>query len=283
MSPITTSVATVTDSTCDIPHNTADLLRIRVVPTLLTLEGKTYEDGHRFSRSVFSHRMPCLTRPAMTAAVSSKAFESAYESALASGVHNAVSIHVSSRLSGIFDAATQAAESSGERVKPLDGGHIFMALGFQAILAAEAALEGAALDTMIRILDQARQRVRRIALIDTLEYLKRSGRVTWLRASIGDLLRVRLLVSIIDGLGRRIDKIRTKCRGLERLMTLARSWGRLERLAVLHSGVPDDARAFAEQLGNFTSHPLIVIEVTPVIGARVGPARLGLAARLGQV
>ena len=96
-------------------------------------------------------------------------------------------------------------------------------------------------------------------------------------------MRVRLLVSIIDGLGRRIDQIRTKSRGLERLVTLPRSWGRLELLAVLHSGVPEEARAFAEQLGNFTSHPLIVIEVTPVIGARVGPARLGLAARLGQV
>lgn len=283
MSSTTSAVAIVTDSTCDIPHDLADALRIRVVPALLTLEGETYKDGQGISRPEFYKRLPSLAEPAMTAAPSPMAFEAVYESALTSGAEHIVSIHVSSRLSGIFSSASQAAKSFGDRVRALDSRHVSMALGFQTILAAEASLEGAALDAVLRVADQAKQRARLIAFIDTLEYLKRSGRVTGLRAGLGDLLKVKLLIMVVEGLVERIDQIRTRSRALDKLVSIARSWGRLERLAVLHSGVPQEARAFTQQLGGFSSHPPIVTEVTPVIGAHVGPGSLGLAALLSQV
>jgi len=277
------SIAVVTDSTCDIPQDIADALHIRIVSALLTLDDQTYEDGTGLSRAEFYTRMPSLPKPAQTAAPSPLAFESAYESALASGAGHVVSIHVSSHLSGIFNAATQAAKCFGERVLALDGEHVSMALGFQAILAAEAALEGAALSAVLRVAEEARRRARLIALIDTLEYLKRSGRVTWLRAGIGDLLRVKLLVSVVNGWVKRIDMVRTKTRALERLQSIAGSWGRIDRLAVLHSGAPDAAHAYAEQVRSLSDHPLILTEVTPVIGAHIGPGCLGLAALLAPV
>lgn len=283
MSPGAASVAVVTDSTCDIPEDIADALHIRIVSALLTLEDRTYEDGRGLSRAEFYARMPSLPRPAQTAAPSPMAFASAYESALTSGAEHVVSIHVSSHLSGIFNAATQAAKGFGERVLALDGEHVSMALGFQAILAAEAALEGAALSAVVRVAEQARRRARLIALIDTLEYLKRSGRVTWLRAGLGDLLRVKLLVSVVDGWVKRIDMVRTRSRALGRLRSIADAWGRIDRLAVLHSGAAEAAREFAEQVRGLTDRPMILAEVTPIIGAHIGPGCLGLAAQLAPI
>lgn len=276
------AVAVVTDSTCDIPCDTVEALRISVVPALLTLDGSTYQDGPGISRSEFYRRIPQLSRPALTAAACPMAFETAYESALTSGAGYVVSIHASSRLSGIFNAASQGAKPFGDRVKALDGEHISMALGFQAILAAEAAQDGAVPSEVIRVAEGARRRARLIAVIDALEYLKRSGRVTWLRAGIGDLLRVKLVLSVVGGLVKRIDLIRTKTRALDKLKAIARSWGRIDRLAILHSAALEEALLLAEQMDGLSPQPLIVTEVTPVIGAHVGPGCLGLAALLGS-
>lgn len=281
MKPSAGTVAVVTDSTCDIPYETAEALKIGVVPALLTLDGSTYKDGPEISRSEFYRRIPELSRPALTASPSPAAFEAAYELALASGAQQVVSIHASSRLSGIFNAASQGAKPFGDRVKAFDGEHVSMALGFQAILAAEAAQRGAAAAEVMRVAEGARERARLIAVIDTLEYLKRSGRVSWLRAGIGDLLRVKLLLSVVGGLVKRIDLIRTKTRALENLKAIARSWGRIDRLAVLHSSALEEAYVLAEQMDDLSPQPLIITEVTPVIGAHVGPGCLGLAALLG--
>jgi DegV family protein with EDD domain len=277
------AVAIVTDSTCDIPQDIADSLRIRVVRALLTMDEMTYQDGVGLSRTEFYARMPSLAKPAQTAAPSPAVFESAYESAFLAGATNVVSIHVSSHLSGIFNAATQAAKGFGERVLALDSEQVSMALGFQAIRMAEAALAGAALSAVVHVAEEARRRARLIALIDTLEYLKRSGRVTWLRAGIGDFLRVKLLVTVVNGWVKRLDMVRTKTRALEKLQSIARSWGRIDRMAVLHSGAPEAAQVYAEQVRGLADQPMILSEVTPVIGAHIGPGCLGLAALLGPV
>jgi DegV family protein with EDD domain len=276
-------VAVVTDSTSDIPDHIAEALQIRIVPALVTVDDRTYIDGSGLSRSEFYARMPSLPRPALTAAPSPAAFEAVYDSALVSGAQQVISIHVSSRLSGIFNTASQAAKGFGERVMALDGGHVSMALGFQAIVAAEAALKGAAVNAVVRVAEEARRRARLIALIDTLEYLRRSGRVTWLRAGIGDLLRVRLIVSVVDGVVKRLEMVRTKGRALSRLGSIADSWGAIERLAVLHSGAVQDAAAIAGRMRDVGCNSLILAEVTPVIGAHIGPGCLGLAALLATV
>jgi len=276
------AVAIVTDSTCDIPPAIAESLGIRVVPALLTLDGTTFEDGLGLTRSEFYRRLPSLARPAQTASPSPHAFQSTYDSAFSAGAQSVVSIHASSRLSGIFNAASHAAKAFGDRVVALDGQHVSMALGFQAVVAAEAPRDGAPFEAVVRLAEKAREAVRLVAMIDTLEYLKRSGRVTWVRAGLGDLLRVKLLIAVVDGLVKRIDHIRTKARALERLHSIARSWGASDRLAILHSGVPQEAQALGERLRELTPLPPVFADVTPLIGAHVGPGSLGLAALLAQ-
>ena len=282
MSSGSPAVAIVTDSTCDIPPAIAESLGIRVVPALLTLDGTTFEDGLGLTRSEFYRRLPSLARPAQTASPSPHAFQSTYDSAFSAGAQSVVSIHASSRLSGIFNAASHAAKAFGDRVVALDGQHVSMAPGFQAVVAAEAPRDGAPFEAVVRLAEKAREAVRLVAMIDTLEYLKRSGRVTWVRAGLGDLLRVKLLIAVVDGLVKRIDHIRTKARALERLDSIARSWGASDRLARLHSGVPQEAQALGERLRELTPLPPVFADVTPLIGAHVGPGSLGLTALLAQ-
>jgi DegV family protein with EDD domain len=188
------------------------------------------------------------------------------------------SIHLSSRLSALIDMARQAAKTVGERIHVFDSLQVSLGLGFQVMEAATAALRDEPLEAIQEITRHARERAQVVAAIDTLEYLRRSGRVGWIRAGIGDLLRVKLLVRVADGVVQRIGEVRTKHKALDQLLGVAESWGPLERLAVLHSGVPEEAAAFAGRLRHLASRLPLIVDVTTAIGAHVGPGSIGLAA-----
>ncbi len=270
--------AIVTDSTSDLPAELAREMEIEVVPALVTVEGQTRQDGPDFSRQEFYRRLPLLREPATTAAPAPGAFETAYRKLLSGGARQVLSIHVSSRLSGLINMAQQAAKAVGDPVRVFDSLQVSMGLGFQVMEAAAAALRHEPLAVIEDAARRARERVKLVAMIDTLEYLKRSGRVSWIRAGIGDLLRVKLLIRVADGVVQRLGEVRTKHRALDQLIALAESWSPLERLAVLHSGAPEEAGAFAERLRHLTSRLPLVVDVTTAIGTHVGPGSIGLAA-----
>jgi fatty acid-binding protein DegV len=115
-------------------------------------------------------------------------------------------------------------------------------------------------------------------MIDTLVYLRRSGRVGWIRAGIGELLRVKLLIRVADGVVQRIGEVRTKHKALDQLLGIAESWSPLDRLAVLHSGVPEEAATFAERVRHLSDRTPLIVDVTTAIGTHVGPGSIGLAA-----
>jgi DegV family protein with EDD domain len=205
------------------------------------------------------------------------AFENIYRTLLDSGYERVLSIHVASQLSGMINSASQAAHAFDDRVNIFDSKSLTMGLGFQVMEAAEAALKGESLDSILEIVRSARERVRLVALIDTLEYLKRSGRISWLRASLGDLLQMKLLVNVIDGVVGRLGITRTHKKGILQLLSHVKSWGSLERLAVLHSGIPEEASEFVEKVRHLTSNPPLIVDVTTLIGTHVGPKAIGLA------
>jgi DegV family protein with EDD domain len=272
------ATAIVTDSTSDIPPEEAEALSIEVVPALVTVEGQSYEDGRGLSRLEFYRRLPFLREPATTAAPSPRVFEIAYEKVMAAGAERVLSMHVSSKLSGLIDVARIAAATFGDRVHVFDSLQVSLGLGFQAMEAAAVALAGASFDAILQAAQRARDRVRIVAMIDTLEYLRRSGRVSWMRAGLGDLLRVKLIVRVADGVVQRIGEARTKHRALDQLVTMATSWGPQERLAILHSAVPEEAAALAQRLRDLSARAPLIVDVTTVIGTHVGPGSLGLAA-----
>jgi len=270
-------VGIVTDSTSDVPVQDATQLGIQVVPAILVIDGESLQDGQELSRSDFYRRMSGFKNPATTASPSPAAFAQAYAALFEQGVEAVLSIHVASTLSGILNAAAQAARDFGERVKLFDSGQVSMGLGLQVIEAAHAAGQGAGLQDVVERARAARERVKLVALIRSLEYLRRSGRVSWLQAGVGDLLRIKLLLSVHDGLVEAAGRAHTWGKGWGELVQMARDWAPFERLAVLHSGIPDEAARMAGELRDLSRLEPAVVQVTTIIGAHVGPRSIGLA------
>jgi DegV family protein with EDD domain len=124
---------------------------------------------------------------------------------------------------------------------------------------------------------KARAAARLIAMIDTLEYLRRSGRVSWIQAGVGGLLKVKLIVEVKGGTVENIGRVRTRAKAFQQLKEYVQSQGPLSHLAVLHTAAADRARDFADDLVEFTESPPIVVEATTVIGTHVGPNAIGIA------
>ncbi len=270
-------VGIVTDSTSDIPPDERESLQIEVVPAVLTIEGKSYRDGKDLSRSDFYQRMPEFHQPATTAAPSPLAFEETFARIFDQGVEKILSLHIAAGLSGMLNSAAQAAKSFGQRVHVMDSGQVSMGLGFQAMEAATCALRGLSLAEVLEAAVSARARVSLVALIRSMEYLRRSGRVSWLQAGVGDLLQIKMLLTVRDGIVEALGRARTWSRGLDELVEFAHERGPFQRLAILHSGIPDEAAEVAGQLSRMSDEVPVIVQVTTVIGAHVGPRSIGLA------
>lgn len=270
-------VGIVTDSTADIPRELLDSLQIEMIPALLMIDGVTYEDGIQLSRADFYNNLPDYKQPPTTATPSSVFFEAAYRRLFERGIEQVVSIHVASKLSAIITAVSQAAQSFPDKVYVIDSGQLSLGLGFQVIEAAQAALQGQSVEQVLRLAESARKRVRVAALINSLEYLRRSGRVGWLRAGVGDLLRIKQILSVSEGAIHALGKARTFDRALKELLDIVGSWGACQRLAVLHTGIPEMAEQVAMGVRDRSATPPMIVEVTTIIGAHVGPGSIGLA------
>ena len=275
-------IAIVTDSTSDIPPEIAAQYDIAVIPAILIVEGQSYEDGVTLSREDFYRMLPTLQTLPTTAAPSSGTIRAVYEDRLSRGATQIVSLHVAASLSGITTAAHIAAEPFGDRVSVLDSGQLSLGLGFQVIAAAEAAAAGGALADVLDAIEGVRRRIQVVAMLDTLEYLKRGGRVSLLKAGLGAVLRMRFFVELHEGKVNLTEQVRTRAKALGRLWELVVSLGRVERFAVLHANAEDDARRLLQQLMPDLPIGALLVNVNTVIGTHVGPGALGFAAVLGK-
>ena len=272
-------IALVTDSTADIPAHLAQQYHVHVVPNLIVIDGRSYQDGAELSREEFYRRLPKMKTYPTTGTASAGVYQALYQRIFQNGVDKIISMHAASRLSGIINAATAAAREFGERVVVQDGEHITLGLGFQVLAAAEAIASHMPLPDLLALLQDVRRRVRVVAMLDTLEYVRRSGRVSWASARIGDLLHVKPFVEVRDG-GKvlSLGEARTRTKGIARLLEILHGQGELERLAILHTNAEEAARALLASLNsNLPSEPLVV-NVTNIIGAHIGPNGLGFAA-----
>ena len=269
--------AIVTDSTADIPADLARRWGIHVVPAIIVLAGRELRDEEDITRETFYAQLPGYHPPPTTAAASSAAFEAVYRRLLAEGASGVISIHCAATLSGLYNAARLGAEPFGDRVTVIDSGQLTLGLGFQVLAAAEAAAQGASRETILARIASVRQRVRVIAMLDTLEYLRRSGRVSWARAGLGALLRIKPFVEVRESEVISLPPVRTRRKGLARLRALLEAQGPLERLALLHTNAAADAQALGRDLPNAPATPPLLVHVTPVIGVHVGPNGVGFA------
>lgn len=270
-------VAIVTDSTADIPAGLVASNHIEIVPNLIIMDGKSHIDNEEISRNEFYERMPHMKSLPTTATASTGAYQDLYDRLFKQGFETILSIHASQLLSGIFNAASGAAQAFGDRVHVIDSGQVTMSLGWQVLAAAEAAARGLPSEDILQQVSDVHRRVRLIAMLDTLEYVKRSGRISWARASLGGLLQIKPFIEVREGHILRMGEARTRQKALERLLVMLHALGPLERLAVLHTNAEKDARNLLTQVKQIIDFQPLVINATPVIGTHVGPNCLGFA------
>ncbi len=270
-------VSIVTDSTADIPGHLLEEYAISQVPNILVIGNQSYEDGTEISREEFYTRLPEMNPLPTTATPSVARFQQVYERLLTSGASHVLSIHASGTLSGIFNSARIAAQEFPGRVEVFDSQFITLGLGFQCLDAAEAALDGMPIENIMKIAEVARKKARVIAMLDTLEYVRRSGRVSWAKARIGNLLRLKPFIEVRDGLIHSLGETRTRRKGIERLIDIIRQQGAMKRLAILHTNAEAEAYQILQDLNPRLSTKPEVVFVTTIIGAHVGPNGLGFA------
>lgn len=275
------SIAIVTDSTNDIPPEIIEQHNIHVIPNLLMIDGQSLEDGVDITREEFYELLPRLKDFPTTGSASAGKFQMLYERLLNQGHECIISIHPPTILSGIFNAASLAAQAFGNKVKVIDSGQVTLGLGFQVIAAAKAAARGGSCETILEAIQKVRQRVHLYAMLDTLEYVHRSGRVSWVRLKLGSLLEIKPFIELRDGKVLNLGQVRTRHKGIERLHEILRDLGPLESLAVLHTNAEKDAVQFSHQVKNELKSTPMIVNVTTAIGTHVGPNALGFVAVTG--
>lgn len=271
-------IGIVTDSTADIPPEFQTELGIEVIPAILNIGQNSYTDGEGISRQEFYERLPGFKILPTTSAPSVGSFQERYEKLLSSGVDKILSIHPPLNLSGILNSARLAADSFVNKIKLIDSGQVSLGLGFQVLAVAEDSTRGAGLEELIKKIESIKRRVRLMALLDTLEYLRRSGRVSWAGAKVGEFLNIKPMVELRHGLVQRIGQVRTRAQGAQRLFENLIGWGPLERLAILHTNAESRAKDFLQKIHQEVHNPVMIVNVTSVIGTHVGPDGLGFVA-----
>ena len=277
-------VLVVTDSTADLPAQLVDQLGITVVPLQIVFGQESFVDGVDLTSEAFFHRLQESDELPTTSQPSLGQFFQAYET-LAEQTDAILSIHLSSGFSATLATAQQAAAGGGEqcRVEVLDSGTVSMAMGFAVLAAARAARDGADLDACAEIARSILARQRLAVMLDTLEYLRRGGRIGRAQAFLGGLLRLKPILTIRDGEASPLSRVRTRKKAMAELLRLSLDQGPIDEAAVMHSTSPDDARMLADEIAaRMPGLPIHIGRIGPVIGVHGGPGLIGIAVVASQ-
>jgi DegV family protein with EDD domain len=273
-----TRVRVVTESTADIPPKMAARLGITIIPSYVVFGSDTYRDGVELTRQQFYQKLAETRVIPTTAAPAPAIYEEVYRR-LAEETEQIVSIHLASRLSALHNSASVAARGVKEaRIAVIDSEQVTMGYGWMAIAAAEAARRGEALEQIVALVEGMKRRSWVLAVLDTLEYIHRGGRVGWVQAMIGTLLQIKPIIEIRMGEVGLVERARTLERSLGRLLDLIEAFGPLERAIVLHANVPDRAERVADRLQAIApGWERLVGQAGVTIASHAGPGAVGIA------
>lgn len=276
-------VRIVTDSTADIPPEMAVELGITVVPLRIMFGADSFVDGVDLTTDAFFEKLQQADELPTTSQPSVGEFQQVYEHLL-EDTRRILSIHLSSGFSGTVNAARQASEMLGDcEVRVIDSGTVSMAMGFAVVAAARAAQDGADLDTCARIAKSVLARQRLAVAVDTLEYLRRGGRIGRATAFLGGLLRLKPILTIRDGEAFPLSRVRTRKKALQELLNVCLGEGDIEQAIVMHTTDPDDAAFLTGEVRKrYPDIPIHAGRIGPVIGVHGGPGLIGLATVLAD-
>jgi len=277
------TVRIVTDSVSDLPPQVAKELGITVIPLNVRFGEEVYRDGIDITTEQFYHRLVHNKAFPVTSVPSPATFAEAYNR-LAEETDEILVISLTSKLSATYEVAVQSIGLMKRkcRVEVVDSKWAVMAQGFIAITAARAAQAGASFDEVLDITYRNMKRVDIRAAFDTLEYLRRGGRIGAAQALLGSMLKVNPLIMLRDGVVEPAGRTRSRAKAIERLYDFAMSFSHIEEMAVEDAACPDDAELLVERLGSrFPKERIYRSKMTPVIGTHTGPGLL-LVAILGD-
>jgi DegV family protein with EDD domain len=283
-----TKVAVMTDSTAYLPDNLVKSLSITVAPQVLIWGEDTFRDGVDIMPDEFYKRLKTAKVMPTTSQVSIGDVKSSFETLLESG-YDVLGIFISSKLSGTIQSATQAREllpKAADRISIVDSDSTAMAMGFHVLTAARAAQAGASLAECRQLAEESRAHTGVYFVVDTLEFLRRGGRIGGAQALLGSALNIKPILELRNGRIESIEKVRTKGKAIDRMIDLVvqRVGDRKPvRLATLHANAEVEAREALEK-ATLQLHPdeSVFASVSPVIGTHAGPGTIGLAFMAGM-
>ncbi|WP_314172258.1 DegV family protein [Streptomyces winkii] len=276
-------VAIVTDSTAYLPSSALAQHRIDVVPLTVVLGDRALEEGSGISARSLADALR-ERRPVTTSRPSPAVFAERYRAAAEAGAEGVVSLHLSSEISGTYDAAVLAARDAPVPVRVVDSGLVAMALGFCALEAARTAAGGASLEEVVAAAEKRAEGISAYFYVDTLDYLRRGGRIGAAQKLFGSALAVKPLLELVDGRIAMLEKVRTASKAIARLeeIVVERAGDANVDIAVHHLAAQERADQLAGHLRERVPRlgELHVSEVGAVIGAHTGPGLLGTVVSL---
>ncbi len=273
----------MTDSTADMDEGAADRLGIAVVPLNVHWNGETYLDKVEIGIDEFYRKLREEKGTPKTSQPSTGQFEEVYQELLkdADGI---VSVHISGKLSGTLNSAQLAARAvAPDRIAVVDSKTTSFALGYVATRVAELADGGARMDACVSLANDLVPRLRTYAAVDTLEFLRRGGRIGRAQAFAGNLLSIKLVFQILNGEVYPVDRVRTRAAVIKRTADLVCDLGPIEEGAVLFGDDQEPAeqlRALVQKA--YPDLPLKTGRIGPVLGTHTGPGVIGYCAVLAR-
>lgn len=272
------TIKIVTDSTCDLPENVIQELGITVIPLYINIGDEGYLDGIDITRKDFYTNLPNYPIHPTTGTPGVDSFTQTYERLVSEGATQIISIHISKSLSSILEVAESAVKVFDQiPVTVRDSQQLSLGTGFQVEIAARMALQGKTLDEITKTLDDLTGRTFVAAGIETLDYLRRSGRMNAFMTGIGSLLQLKPILTMKNGLPG-TERVRTSSKAKARLVDMLEEHQPLERFALLHTNAPEEAEEFRLQISHLLPEGEITsMDITPVIGTHIGPGAVGYA------
>jgi DegV family protein with EDD domain len=278
-------VEVVTDSTADIPRQVAEDLGIHVVPLHVHFGDEVYQDGVNLSHEEFYRKLTANKTLPTTSTVSPGEFAQLFDT-LAEESDEILAIVISSELSATYEAAVQGKDlrkSKGCRLEVIDSRLLVMALGLVVIAAAKEARQGASLDRVLEAARGATSRIHVRMAFDTLEYVRRGGRIGPAQAFVGNLLNLKPILTVKDGIAIPVTRERTRPKAIEHLRRFAAGFNSIEEMAVEYTTTPEEALALRKDLGSlFPEERIYVSTIGSVMGTHLGPGALGVALLEGK-
>jgi len=269
------TIKIVTDSTCDLPQEIVAQHGITVVPLYINFGRESYLDGVDLARETFYARLPDCDPPPTTAMPGPQMFLEVYERLAEEGATEILSIHISRALSAVVDTAQLAAREASIPVTVFDSGTLSLGTGFLVWAAAEAAAQGHSMAEIVALIEEQGQRTRVFAALDTLEFLRRGGRMNRVVAVLGSWLQMKPLLKMHDG-NPTAEKIRTTKAATQRLVALLEEQVPLERVALVHTHALEKAQDLRQQAQHLLPEgEVLSVDITPVFGTHLGPGAVG--------